>query len=82
MKATEFCYWLQGFFELDTGTAALSAKQVSTIKQHLSLVFLHDIDPSQGDADHQAKLQEVHDGKKKNLPPFGGEDADGNLMRC
>lgn len=46
MKATEFCYWLQGWFELEgTDKPALTPKQVEVIKNHLNMVFLHDIDP-------------------------------------
>lgn len=38
MNEKEFCYWLQGFFEL-TDTEELSKEQVAMIKSHLSLVF-------------------------------------------
>lgn len=75
MKATEFCYWLQGYFELaGSDSQQLNAKQVNAIRNHLSLVFIHDIDPSQGSPDHQAKLQEVHD--------HGLHSGDGPIMRC
>jgi hypothetical protein len=53
MKATEFCYWLQGFFEIgqannyvDGEPGPLTAEQVKVIQNHLALVFHHDIDPS------------------------------------
>ena len=48
MKATEFCYWLQGYFELhgDIGAEGLSKRQVDLIQNHLALVFVHDIDPT------------------------------------
>lgn len=60
MKATEFCFWLQGHFEMN-GTGALSADQAEMIQRHLSLVFKHEIDPSQGTTEHQAELQALHD---------------------
>lgn len=38
MTEREFCYWLQGFFEL-TDTKNISETQTEVIKEHLSLVF-------------------------------------------
>lgn len=38
MTTEQFCYWLQGFFEL-TETDKLSEKQVLMIKEHLNLTF-------------------------------------------
>lgn len=38
MNTQEFCYWLQGFFEI-SGTNNLSKKEVAIIKEHLDLVF-------------------------------------------
>ena len=38
MEATDFCYWLQGFFELSEDKK-LTPKQVEIIKDHLQLVF-------------------------------------------
>lgn len=34
----QFCFWLQGFFEL-TDSNELSEKQIKIIKEHLELVF-------------------------------------------
>jgi hypothetical protein len=45
MKSIEFCYWLQGMFELQNPTT-LDAKQTQTIKNHLAMVFHHDPQPS------------------------------------
>ena len=58
MKATEFCYWLQGLFELSDPTS-LNDKQTDLIKRHLNLVFIHDIDPSYP-AEQQAALNKAH----------------------
>ena len=49
MNQTEFCYWLQGYFELtgaDATNAPISPNQVQVIKNHLNLVFVHSIDPA------------------------------------
>lgn len=37
MKATEFCYWLQGLFEL-ANPETLSSEQIECIKRHAALV--------------------------------------------
>jgi len=39
MKAIEFCYWLQGYFEILEKNKPLTAEQAKVIKQHLQLVF-------------------------------------------
>lgn len=44
MNSVDFCYWLQGHFELSDSNE-LTPKQVETIKNHLNLVFKHEIDP-------------------------------------
>jgi hypothetical protein len=63
MDAKSFCFWLQGLFEL-TETKTLNEKQVQTIKNHLKLVFLYDIDPSYSDDKTvQQIFQNIHDGK-------------------
>ena len=65
MTSVQFCYWLQGFFELAEPNTALTEKQVQTIKNHLKLVFLHEIDPSYSDDPTVQKIfQNIHDGKK------------------
>jgi hypothetical protein len=83
MKASEFCFWLQGYFEMSGVTpeepGTLNSRQSAMIQRHLALVFKHDIDPSQGTSEHQAELQSIHDG----IPlKFGGVDADGGVYRC
>lgn len=44
MKSIEFCYWLQGLFEL-AEPIELTTKQTYLIKEHLKLVFEHDKQP-------------------------------------
>lgn len=48
MKSRDFCYWLQGFFEISRKDT-LDKEQVAVIQKHLGLVFKHEIDPSFGD---------------------------------
>lgn len=62
MKSREFCYWLQGLFELGQ-PVTLDATQTKLVKQHLAMVFKHEIDPSAGSAEHQAELSDLHEGK-------------------
>jgi hypothetical protein len=66
MTSREFCYWLQGFFEISGATYEdeLTSAQIKTIRDHLNLVFVHEIDPSYTkDPKVQAFMQAVHDGK-------------------
>ena len=62
MKAYEFCYWLQGLFEVGE-PEVLDAKQVDLIKKHLNMVFIHDIDKSYP-ADEKEKLDAAHPNTK------------------
>ena len=41
MNEREFCYWLRGFFEItgDDVIPTLTTEQITTIKEHLDLVF-------------------------------------------
>lgn len=71
MTTRDFCYWLQGMFEL-TGVTSLDPRQVQTIRNHLDLVFVHDIDTP----DPTGKEQAAHDGKP--VGKFGGS----GLKRC
>jgi hypothetical protein len=64
MTSRDFCYWLQGFFELQGTNQALTPEQVQIIRNHLKLVFLHEIDPSYSDNKIvQQIFQNIHDGK-------------------
>lgn len=67
MKSRDFCYWLQGYFELESHdpSEGLTHEQVETVKAHLAMVFKHEIDPSHGTPEHQKELQELHDGLAK-----------------
>ena len=71
MKSEQFCYWLQGLFELKN-PKELDEVQVKIIKNHLKLVFLYDIDPSYTEDPRLNKIfNNIHDGKD----PFDCEDV-------
>lgn len=81
MQSRDFCYWLQGFFEVQSATfnennkpeaTGLTAPQVSMIRNHLNLVFAHEIDPAMGGQKHQDKLNSIH----------GPAAPGGVLVRC
>ena len=71
MTSRDFCYWLQGFFEIHGAGPrppephdidSLKSYQVDVIKRHLAMVFKHEIDPSMGDKKHQELLTQIHQG--------------------
>lgn len=64
MTSRDFCFWLQGVFEVGKVTS-LGAEQTELVRRHLALVFKHEIDPSQGTPEHQVDLQAIHDGLKE-----------------
>lgn len=77
MKATEFCFWIQGFFELSE-SEQLTPRQVEIIKNHLKLVFYHDIDPSYSeDPVVQEEMQAIHDGTTKQP-----KKQRGTIVKC
>lgn len=48
MTSRDFCYWLQGFFEINSlknEKVKITDAQSSIIQAHLNLVFKHEIDP-------------------------------------
>lgn len=76
MKAVEFCYWLQGVFEV-ADLRSLDEKQTDLIKRHLNMVFVHDIDPSYPEG-QQKTLNDIHN---KHLLP-NSQSPGGPVMRC
>lgn len=75
MTTRDFCFWLQGYME-NAKPVTIDANVTQLIKQHLNLVFVHDIDPSMPDP--SGKLQAIHDGKPH--PMFSNNPLE--LARC
>lgn len=69
MTSRDFCYWLQGFFEVSK-TKEVNAEQTELIKKHLNMVFAHEIDPSFGGPEKQEILDKIHNGP---LPSMTGD---------
>jgi len=61
VTSRDFCYWLQGFMEISK-TTQVTSEQLDIIKNHLNMVFKHEIDPSHGDSGHQKILSDIHKG--------------------
>jgi len=76
MTSRDFAYWLQGFFEL-SDSDVITDTQSKIIQRHLNLVFVHEIDPSMGDDEHQDKLNKIHH-EFSHLRPDDGDVK----MRC
>jgi len=75
MNSVDFCFWLQGHFELGAEDGkGLSPAQTETIKNHLHLVFKHEIDPlrEQQTTATASQLNKAH-------KPGSGNDS---LVRC
>lgn len=72
MEAINFCYWLQGYFELGgaglNSNKTLSSGQVQMIKEHLALVF-HKVTPS---------VEECL--KSETKDPIGTSEADEKII--
>ncbi len=78
MTSRDFCFWLQGWFELNSTIdhrKGATPETMEMIKKHLNLVFYHEIDPSySNDPKVQKEMDEIHlHGKPDNI------DA---LIRC
>lgn len=76
MTSRDFCYWLQGHFEI-AEPKTLGEKETLMIKKHLALVFKHEIDPSMGNEEHQEQLNNIHSSDDRF-----GRDEDGVVYRC
>lgn len=66
MTSRDFCFWLQGYFEM-TGAKTMSDRQIELVQRHLSLVFAHEIDPSMGGPGKQEKLNDLHNSSPQFL---------------
>ncbi len=84
MTSREFCYWLQGYFEINNNQPrepafadSLNPEQVKAIRAHLALVFHHEIGPSYGEKKKQDALNKIHQGSSFSKVPNGDI-----LLRC
>lgn len=82
MTSRDFCYWLQGYFEINGAIhgngRSITPEEVRVIRTHLALVFKHEIDPSAGSLEHQAELDKIHTG-----PPIWQPSPVGDAVyRC
>lgn len=59
MTSRDFCYWLQGYFEVSRAQT-MAAPETEMVKRHLAMVFKHEIDPSIPDP--TGELQQIHSG--------------------
>lgn len=59
MTSRDFCYWLQGYFELENPTE-IYADTVEVMRRHLALVFKYEIDPQAGPPEVQKELNDIH----------------------
>lgn len=75
MTPRDFCYWLQGYFEV-ANSPMLNDDQARIVKNHLALVFKHEIDTP----DPTGELQAIHDGKKTG--DVIGDTKHAPLYRC
>ena len=66
MTSRDFCYWLQGYFEIDQ-PEELTKEKLEKIRNHLNMVFKHEIDPSFGD--DLPDLQKIHEGHHHGVDP-------------
>tara|TARA_R110002020_G_scaffold441478_2_gene652256 strand:+ start:1706 stop:1930 length:225 start_codon:yes stop_codon:yes gene_type:complete len=74
MNSIDFCYWLQGFFEL-SGTETLTDDQLEIIKNHLNLAFVHQINPLK---ENGKSLKEKQEFMEEHLSP----SANDTVFRC
>lgn len=79
MTSRDFCYWLQGVFEVGQVTS-LNEQQTELVKRHLAMVFIHEIDPS-FPKEQQQPLNQAHGwtGLYTGFKPKPDED---NKVRC
>jgi len=71
MTSRDFCYWLQGLFELGN-PQTLTPEQIQIIRNHLNMVFYHEIDPSFGGPEVQDALNEIHSGSVGHISSLPG----------
>lgn len=79
MEAQQFCYWLQGFAELNNGVPP-NDMQWKAIRDHLSLVFNKVTPPYNVPLPRSPNPNDVL-GPPVNLPPVWYTNPDPNFMQ-
>ena len=86
MTARDFCYWLQGYFELQNVSEdklEMTHGNLILVKRHLEMVFKHEIDPSFGDAAKVKALHDIHQGVPSLSVGYPHSASHlGTLMNC
>lgn len=83
MTSRDFSFWLQGFFEVADPKNGITQEQTELIKNHLSLVFVHEIDPSYSpDPKIQAIMNKIHNNNKKDENIIDSSSQNKGIMRC
>ena len=72
MNSIDFCFWLQGFFEI-SGSDSLTDAQVEIIKNHLDLTFVHEIDPLR-EEETKATVEELNNAHSGKIPNNGNSN--------
>lgn len=87
MQAINFCYWLQGFFELNSFNGKnleISIEQAAIIQCHLNLVFKHEIDPDVFKNKTKEEIAEyiaIHSGAKRGDKIISKDDFEKILKK-
>jgi hypothetical protein len=76
LTSRDFCFWLQGFFEVGLAPdQPLTLAQIDIVRRHLNLVFAHEIDPAMGPPAKQEELTKIH----SVVPSLGRQNLDSVL---
>lgn len=81
MTSRDFVYWLQGYFEI-SNPHVIEQKEIEVIKNHLNLVFKHEIDVESNSkltGDQINNLNKIHVGAKNPKDDF---DPHTTVLRC
>lgn len=74
MTPEQFCYWLQGFFELSCPIDGLSPSQIAAIRDHLNTVF-NKVTPDRNVKPRVLTEQEIVDTFGVVVNPFDRPDV-------
>lgn len=81
MTSRDFCFWLQGYFEI-SGASEMNVDEIREVRKHLAMVFKHEIDPSHGDQATQDALNAIHDANTNVQGNSGSSHLSHTSIRC